>query len=277
MPRPALAATRALAVLDFLAAHPTDEFTLSDLSGALGVNVSSMHAVLGVLTEEGYVVRAPRLRTYSLGPSVVALGSGALERHPAIDHARDEARRLSEELDLGVAITALAGDDIVFLARVGEHRAREVEVHVGQRIPLVPPLGAVFEAWLDPEPWLARAHDRARMQALLDDVRARGWAVSLETAAHRSANGSVDDLMAELTDSDFRGYQVVGSLDTARTYDVVMIAAPVFGPRGEALVALTLLGLEPGLTAAQIAEYGSRVRDAGLVATRRSGGRAPTD
>jgi DNA-binding IclR family transcriptional regulator len=259
MPRPALAATRALAVLDFLAAHPTDEFTLSDLATELDVNVSSMHAVLAVLTDEGYVMRAPRLRTYSLGPSVVALGSGALERHPAIDHARDEARRLSDELDLGVAITALAGDDIVFLARVGEHRAREVAVHVGQRIPLVPPLGAVFVAWLDDEPWLARADDRESMQALLDGVRSRGWAVSLTTA------GSVDELVADLA-----------APDATRTYDVVMIAAPVFGPRGDALVAMTLLGLEPGLTATRIAEYGERVRDAGLVATRRSGGRAPT-
>jgi DNA-binding IclR family transcriptional regulator len=117
------------------------------------------------------------------------------------------------------------------------------------------------------------------MQALLDGVRTRGWAVSLETEAHRAAasSGSVDELMADLTESDFRGYPVVGSLDAARTYDVVMIAAPVFGPRGDALVAMTLLGLEPGLTAAQIAEYGARVRDAGLVATRRSGGRAPTN
>src|SRR4051812_41288311 len=173
MPRPALAATRALAVLNFLAAHPADEFTLSDLASELAVNVSSAHAVLGVLAEEGYVVRDPRLRTYSLGPSVVALGSGALERHPAIDHARDEARHLSEELDLGVAVTALAGDDIVFLARVGAYRAHELAVQGGQRIPLVPPVGAVFMAWLDPEPWLARATDRAAMETVLDDVRAR--------------------------------------------------------------------------------------------------------
>ena len=272
MPRPALAATRALAVLNFLAAHPADEFTLSDLAGELHINVSSAHAVLGVLTDEGYVVRDPRLRTYSLGPSVVALGSGALERHPAVDHARDEARRLSDELGLGVAVTALAGDDIVFLARVGPHRAREVAVHVGQRIPLVPPIGAVFMAWLDSEPWLARASDRAAMEAVLDDVRARGWAVALETDAHRSSRGSVSELLGDL---DQDQYQVVGPLDTERTYDVVMITAPVFGPRHESLVAITLLGLEPGLTADEIAAYGAQVRDAGLVATRRSGGRAP--
>ncbi len=273
MPRPALAATRALAVLNFLAAHPADEFTLSDLASELAVNVSSAHAVLGVLTDEGYLVRNPRLRTYSLGPSVVALGSGALERHPAVDHARDEARRLSEELDLGVAVTALAGDDIVFLARVGEYRARELAVHVGQRIPLVPPIGAVFVAWLDPEPWLACAADRVAMEAVLDDVRARGWAVALETDAHRARRGSVEELMVDL---DASQYQVVGPLDTSRTYDVVMVAAPVFDRRGDSLVSITLLGLEPDLSAEQIAAYGERVRDAGLVATQRSGGRAPT-
>jgi DNA-binding IclR family transcriptional regulator len=271
MPRPALAATRALAILDFLAAHPADEFTLSDLAAELQINVASAHAVLGVLTDEGYLVRNPRLRTYSLGPSVVALGSGALERHPAVDHARDEARRLSEELALGVAVTALAGDDIVFLARVGEHSARELAVHVGQRIPLVPPIGAVFVAWLDPEPWLARAADRAAMEAVLADVRARGWAVALETDAHRARRGSIDDPITDLDPSEY-----VGPLTAGRTYDVVMIAAPVFDRRGDSLVSITLLGLEPGLSADRVAAYGERVRDAGLVATRRSGGRTPT-
>ena len=270
MPRPALAATRALAVLDFLAAHPADEFTLSDLATELDINVASAHAVLGVLTDEGYLVRNPRLRTYSLGPSVVALGSAALERHPAVDHARDEARRLSEELELGVAVTALAGDDIVFLARVGEHSARELAVHVGERIPLVPPIGAVFVAWLDPEPWLARAADRAAMEAVLDDVRARGWAVALETDAHR-ARRAIADPITDLDPSEY-----VGPLTPGRTSDVVMIAAPVFDRRGDSLVSITLLGLEPGLTVDEVAAYGERVRDAGLVATRRSGGRVPT-
>jgi len=270
MPRPALAATRALAILDFLAAHPSDEFTLSDLARELGINVASAHAVLGALTDAGYLVRNPRLRTYSLGPSVVALGSGALERHPAVDHARDEARRLSEELDLGVAVTALAGDDIVFLARVGEYRPRELAVHVGQRIPLVPPIGAVFVAWLDPAPWLARASDPSAMEAVLADVRARGWAVALETDAHRARRGSVVELMAELDASEY-----VGPLHTGQTYDVVMVAAPVFDRRGDSLVSITLLGFDAGLSADQIADYGERVRDAGLVATRRSGGRAP--
>ena len=59
-------------------------------------------------------------------------------------------------------------------------------------------------------------------------------------------------------------------------YDPTMIAAPVFDRAGRAVVALTLLGLEPGMRGARIQELGDQVRDAGLVVTRRSGGQPPT-
>jgi DNA-binding IclR family transcriptional regulator len=256
MARPALSATRAVAVLNFLAAHAAEEFTLSDLAARLDINLASAHSLLIVLTDAGYIARHGRLRTYSLGPSVVALGHAALERHPAIAHAYDEARRLSEEVGLGVTVTALAGEDIVFLERVGEHRPRDIGVHVGERVPMMPPIGAVFAAWHNPEPWLARAGDRAKMEAVLADVRSRGWA-------------------AALGDPPRTEYEALGALNPRRGYDVVMIAAPVFDHSGDAIVSLTLLGMESGLPGHQVTVLGTKVRDAGLVATRRSGGRPP--
>jgi hypothetical protein len=54
-----------------------------------------------------------------------------------------------------------------------------------------------------------------------------------------------------------------------------MIAAPVFGPGDDAVVPLTLLGMESGLSAQNVVALGAKVRDSGLVATRRSGGPAP--
>ena len=41
-------------------------------------------------------------------------------------------------------------------------------------------------------------------------------------------------------------YEALATLDPHRAYDVVMIAAPVFGRGGDAVVSLTLLGMEPG-------------------------------
>lgn len=253
MARPALSARRSFDVLNFLAARAPEQFTLSEISAALNINLASTHALLNTLEGAGYVIRHPRLRTYSLGASVVALGNAALQSHPAIACANDEAQRLSAELGLSVAVTADAGDDIVFLGRRGEHRPRDVEAYAGQRIPLSPPVGAVFVAWGDPEAWLAKAADRAEMESVLDEVRSRGWAASFEP----------------------NHYQPLGSMDPNASYNVVMVTAPVFGPTGTAVVALTLLGLPPALNADRIAAYGQKVRDAGLLATHRSGGRAP--
>jgi DNA-binding IclR family transcriptional regulator len=253
MARPALSASRSVAVLNFLAANAPEQFTLSGISARLGINPASAHALLNTLEDAGYVTRHPRLRSYSLGASVVALGNAALQCHPAIACANEEALRLSAELELSVAVTTYAGGDILFLGRMGEHRPRDIDAYAGQRIPLSPPLGAVFVAWRDPDEWLAKASDRAAMASVLDEVRARGWAASFEPDH----------------------YQPLGSLDPDASYNVVMIAAPVFGPTGTAVVALTLLGLPSALTADRTAFYGEKVRDAGLVATRRSGGRVP--
>jgi len=288
MARPALSASRAVAVLNFLAAHPTEGFTLSDLASRLGVNVASAHALLGVLTDAGYVTRHPRLRTFTLGPAVVALGSAALDCHPVVDLARDAARELAAETGLEVAVTAAAGNHIVFLARAGEPSPRGVPVHVGQHVPFVPPLGSVFVAWGDAEWWLNRAENPEVLRGVLDGVRRRGYSVAIEADAREALGHALDDLAglpadAELhgnvdglvTDLGRRDYQV-RELKPSRPYDVSLIAAPVFDSSGNVILAITLLGFDAGLLGAQVAGYGERLRDVGLVVTKRSRGRVPS-
>jgi DNA-binding IclR family transcriptional regulator len=287
MSRPALAASRAVAILNFLAAHPTDSFTLSELASRLEVNLASIHALLNVLAESAYVTRHPRLRTYTLGPAVVALGTSALECHPVIDMARDAARDLANETGLEVAVTAPAGDHIVFLARAGDPSPHGLAVLVGQRVPLAPPLGSVFVAWGGAQQWLARAANPAFLEAVLDGVRARGYAVGLEAAAGRELGLALHDLSMHPTDDHLRqsinayvsdlsseGYQPV-ELQASRSYHVVNIAAPIFGSDGQVVLALTLLGFDRRLKGRTVIAHGEKVRDAGLVVTKRSRGRIP--
>ncbi len=288
MPRPALSASRAIAVLNFLAAHPTEGFTLSDIGTRLGINGASAHALLSVLLDAGYLVRDSRLRTFRLGPSVVALGTAALDAHPAIDIARDAARALARETELEVAVTAPAGDHIVFLARAGEPSARAVPVHVGQHVPFVPPLGSVFVAWGDATDWLARSDDPETLREVLEAVRGRGYSVALEAQARQRLGHALNELAAEpsdqrlrttvdslVTDLSEREYQL-RRLTPDRRYDVSMIAAPIFGPAGQAVLALSLLGFPAGLPANEVAAYGERLRDRALVVTKRSRGRVPS-
>jgi DNA-binding IclR family transcriptional regulator len=288
MSRPALAATRSAAILNFLAANPGEAFTLSDVSERLGINVASMHALLGALTDAGYLVRHPRLRTYTLGPSVVALGTAALETHPAIDLARDAARDLARETGLEVAVTTVAGDHIIFLARAGDPSPRAVPVHVGQQVPFVPPLGSVFVAWGGGEAWLARSEDPEPLRPVLEGVRRRGYSVALEADARKRLGHALDDLASvpsdgtlretvdEIVDDLGRREYQVRDLEASQSYDVSMIAAPIFGPAGDVYLAITLLGFAARLPAAEVAAYGERLRDIALVITKRSRGRVPS-
>lgn len=269
-----------------MTAHPADDFTLSDLSRRLGVNLASMHAVLAVLTDSGYLIRHPRRLTYSLGNSAIALGSAALERNPVVDITREVARDIAADLGLEVAVTAVAGNEIVFLARAGEFSAHGPVVHVGQRLPLTPPLGGVFIAWQDPTEWLAAAEDPDRQLKVLESIRARGYSVALELEARRGIGTTLAHLADDPTDTDAQDvlgelvvelghgdYQIIDALDGSATYDLSILAAPVFDAAGQVALALTLIGFPPSLDGRTIHSYGERLRAGALLATKRSGGR----
>lgn len=276
-------------MLNFLAAHPAESFTLSDLASRLDINLASTHAILAVLADAGYVSRHPRLRTFNLGPSVVALGTAALDSHPVIDIARDAARDLARETGLEVAVTAPAGDQIVFLARAGEPSPRGISALVGQHVPLTPPLGSVFVAWGGADSWLARSADPDSLKAVLAGVRERGYSVGLEAPGRSGLALALDDLSRHPTDDLLRrtvdaqvtelgtvSYQLV-ELSSTATYDVSLIAAPIFGPDGHVVLALSLLGFEGRLKGRTVISFGEKVRDAGLIATKRGRGRLPAD
>ena len=254
MARPAPAATRAVDILSYLIAHPTQSFTLSELARHLRMNMASTHTVLAVLTAAGYVVRHPVRKTYALGPLLVAAGQAALERYPVIDVARDEIRKLSRQHGVELLVTAPAGDEIVALVRAGRHPHG---LEVGRRVPLVPPLGSVFVAWgtaEEIEEWLSRAGPRAdqasveRYRRSLRTVRERGYSVALQPLAAgaladalveiaerptAAARRSLDEVIGELGHGNYH----LDDLEAAGASNVGMIAAPVFDQEGRAVLA----------------------------------------
>jgi DNA-binding IclR family transcriptional regulator len=198
MVRPALAATRAIDILNFFAAHPGGTFTLSELSASLDINLASALSVLQSLEDAGYLVRHPRRKTYELGPSLVALGDAALRSNRAVDLARVEMRTLAEEFNTEAIISVAVGDDLVILAVEGRPQLSSADVRVGQRMPLVPPLGQVFFAWSPPDEgsrWRARhAPKSARRWSGWPTAPAkpRGCATAWRSSRRRSARRSTN-------------------------------------------------------------------------------------
>lgn len=279
MPRPAPAIDRTVALLNFLASRPDESFSLSELSRRVGIAKPTAHAMLAALTDAGYLLRHPGEKTYTLGPALVAVGAAAAARElDLVSYARDEMERLADELCVEVVASAAVGDEIVILARAGEPEPFGVRLDVGHRLPLVPPLGTAFVAWSRAEEidrWLRRVGasatpaDLDRYRAALDAVRRRGYLVGLDTgAAGDTARTATRELVEDLGHQEY----VLLELDRAAPHRPSHMAAPVFGPEGSVVLALTLIGFRGQLRVDRVPEIGERLLDAARTVTKAIGG-----
>lgn len=299
MARPSPAVNRVVGVLNFLAAHPDEGFTLSELARRLDLNKATAHSTLNALSESGYVLRHPTRLTYTLGPALIALGNAAAGSSPAVDFARDELRSLAERFELEALATAAVGDEIVILARSGVPRrlaALTDLVQVGQRLPLVPPLGTVFKAWASDEEverWLALMGRSAspeeidRYRAGLVAARRRGYVVGLEADPRATLGRALADLaddersaqVREVVESlvDELGHEeyILVDLDREGSYLLNHMVAPVFGPDGDVVLALSLFGFRGRLRGEEVERYGQALREAADRVTDSIHGQAP--
>src|SRR5437773_1717708 len=142
MPRPSNPTARVVAILDFLAARPERAYGLSELARSLGINKATCLTVLGSLVQSGYLLQDPGSKTYTLGPSSLALGNAALARFPAVGPARAVMQSLSDDLGVVCTVMVRANNNLVVLIEAGTPGPLRATVsRVGLRTPFIPPLG----------------------------------------------------------------------------------------------------------------------------------------
>jgi DNA-binding IclR family transcriptional regulator len=275
--RAALAATRSLDVLNFLAANPSQPYSLTELARALDTNPSSMFGIVSVMTEAGYLIRLPFQKTYRLGPVAAAIGQAALHQDPLLEFASDEVLRLGRELEVEAVVVAAVGADMVTVARAGPEGSRFLSF-VGQRVPHAAPVGSIFTAWADEgavEDWLDRPKpeldepEKEKYREVLDVVRHDQQAVVLivdrawrfGTSASIATSSKNDMLIPLLSNSQHRVYY---------------IGIPVFDLQGKVSFGLFTSGTSTRLTVERINELADRLHDAATSIMNRIGAHAPT-
>ena len=274
MPRPALAASRAIDILNLMAAAPLRVYSLTELVRQLDLNPASCHALLGAMTRDGYLVRAQRGRVYRLGPALIAIGHAALQCHPVVAAARNQIALLSAELDMDSLLTARLDDRLIALASEGPGRMPGLAV--GQRVPLIPPLGTPFLAWANErevDGWLGKAAgaiDADRLRQSLAMVRQRGYAVTQRSPEQAATGLAVLGMAEEPLAGDWqkRVAERIGQMgedylmieaQPDRLHPVMMISAPVFGDDGAVLCTLSLYGFDRPLPLSRIAALGEAI------------------
>lgn len=287
--------SRAVKVINFLAAHSTDFFTLSQIAEQLGLSHGSAHRVLTTLLAARYVSRHPKHKTYSLGVALVGIGQAALERHRNVEIARREMVRLSEELNVLCTASVVIDDELLILAKHGTPQTHPGLNRVGDRRPFIPPIGIANIAWSETrvvEDYLARAPadlDPAvqhRLREAIRLVRERGYSIVgagphiMEWPTTATIPGQVldeaywshvRDLIRRLSPDEVQ----LRNIADANGKGVGYITAPVFAPTGEVALELAIAGLPRDLSAEEIERYAARLRAATAVVMSETQGRIP--
>jgi DNA-binding IclR family transcriptional regulator len=296
MARPALSAARALKLVNYLAAHPGEEFSMSELARNTGVNVASMHALLAVLSAEGYVTRDRSHKRYRLGLSPIAVGQAALEQHPVIARAREAGAELAGRLGLECLTGVVAGEEFLIVGEAGREERLHLRPRVGQRLPFTPPLGVLaaafaddagMEAWLDRLGPSASRATRAAYRRAAVRARERGYEIGLVTPTRQAIGEVLFSLGREPDDAELRArlVELVARLGRERHqllepaagehYLVDNISAPVFDADGALVAGVTLLGFDAPLSGPEVERVAADVLATATEITRASGGRPP--
>jgi DNA-binding IclR family transcriptional regulator len=260
---------RVASILNFIADHPDQAFTLTDLVKALKLSRATCHALLTGLVEVGYLYRASD-KNYILGPALASIGRVAAQRTSPLQVAQPEMRALADEFDTICACFFRDGDDIVVRDRAASVSHVGWSVPVGTRLKLRPPFAAIFYAWAprsEAEEWLdayqppPTAAHRIEMFKGMAFTRQHGFQVQI-----RNANAVADrDMSPEQTfgaqNLEFP-ISLLAELKDDQAYRAVGVIAPVFDMRGQIAFVMGLTGFTQSLAGDKLRHASLRLRQA---------------
>lgn len=283
---------RVVAVLDFLASHPQEQFGLSELARRLDLSKPTCLGIVTTLAEAGYLVRDAAEKTYRLGPRLITLGHTAQESMRISPAARAELRRLSEAFNATAALSAVVDDRITLLELVAPQGSPE-PVQVGQSYPFAPPVGLMFvlwddravRDWLAKEPTIPLRTDSARLERVIAECRESGYLVERLTPGGRRLYAMMAGMSSNLPDelrvllgelvSDIGERVYLPSEASGRTkHDISVIAAPVFDHHQRQVMVLSLQ-IGRALTDAEISKRARGLVAAAATLTAQLGGAQP--
>lgn len=189
---PVKSAERTVRILETLAASPT-RLTLSQLQEATGYPRSSLHALVRTLRDLKWVETDDAGSTFGVGAHALLSGTAYLDRDPALPFAYETLEDLRAELNCTIHYARRDDAHVLYLAsRESRSSVRGVS-RVGRRLPAhLTALGQALLSQLTESeveavlPDDLESHtpatitDRKKLRRVLDETRARGWAVERE-------------------------------------------------------------------------------------------------
>jgi flavin reductase (DIM6/NTAB) family NADH-FMN oxidoreductase RutF/DNA-binding IclR family transcriptional regulator len=226
--------------------------------------------------------------------SMAAVGSDFSYFLRRVDAARRDMEAVAAELALQCVASADVHGDLVVLATAGEP-AFGMAAPVGQRVPLIPPIGIPLVAWASDAEITAWKHKLGeKMQPALEHhcdemlatVRRRQFSIATGGEVHMQLTATNEKLELAPADREllarrreiiqrlFSSYEPV-ILDDASLRGIRGVNAPIFGKDGSAVLMLSLFGLPERMSAADVQRYAERLIVTAKTVTARLHGNWP--
>jgi DNA-binding IclR family transcriptional regulator len=183
----------AIDIVDLLAG-PVRAAGVTQVSAALGMNVSTAHHLLRTLRARGLVEQDPESKLYRLGARTVQLGDVYLEGHDLYGVAQPALRDASRDCGETVTLAGLEGTTITTLVTIpGRFTVRSIGGATDRHNAHATALGKILLASLPPgdvpemvaEAGMTRFTPNTlgtlrQLEAHLEQVRQQGYALDLE-------------------------------------------------------------------------------------------------
>ncbi|MCE0534163.1 IclR family transcriptional regulator [Kineosporia rhizophila] len=128
-------AARTVELLEHLAARQNRPARLRELSEALGVPRSSLHALLRTLAKHGWVRADSTGTLYGIGIRALLAGTSYLDTDPYLPLVAPVLDELREQLDETFHFGRLDGQDVVYLATRESSQYLRPYSRIGRRLP----------------------------------------------------------------------------------------------------------------------------------------------
>lgn len=236
---------RAVAVINFIARHTDQAFTLSEIARSLRLSSTTCHTLLAALTDAGYVYRTVG-KTYVLGPVLSRIVEASLSPALVLHVTRPEMRALADAFDVMCSAYHPKGDRIMIFERAAAVSHIDWNTPNVTSVPLHTSMAGLFfdggkevgDSAPDEGSDTTEASARFDLRGFL---RSHGYVVGVRTVPLESP-ARAKQLRNQMALTEW----LTREIEPDRDYDLASIAAPVFARPGEVAFGISLTGyLEP--------------------------------
>lgn len=197
------------------------ELGVTELSRRLQLSKGAVHKLLATLESDGFISQNPSTKQYSLGFTLLELGTKVLRDHNLVDFAKPYLQQLAEKTKELACLCVVDGKDAIYVDKIDSQHPIRFNVDAFRRFPLYATSAS-------------RVMLAFRPEAFIDSVLADG----IRTYTPHSMQ-SPDEIKERLAAIRNRGYEISTNL---RNVGVTGMAAPIRDATGEIVASVSLIG-----------------------------------